>query len=80
MAPVFIFARHVEDVIREGKGTIEIPEGARISAAALDLIRDNKLKVTYVPSGSSAVFASDETLSGREDPNRTRELWLWFFA
>ncbi len=53
MAPVFIFAKHVEDVIREGKGTIEIPEGARISAVALDLIRDNKLEINYVPSGSS---------------------------
>jgi bacterioferritin-associated ferredoxin len=53
MAPVFIFAKQVEDVIREGKGTIEIPEGTRISAAALDLIRDNKLKITHVPFGSS---------------------------
>ena len=53
MASVFIFARDVEDVIREGKGTIEIPKGARISAAAFDLIRDNKLKITYLPSESS---------------------------
>jgi bacterioferritin-associated ferredoxin len=53
MAPVFIFAKDVQDVIRAGKGTIEIPEGARISAAALDLIRDNKLKITYLPFTSA---------------------------
>jgi len=71
MAPVFIFARDVEDVIREGKGTIEIPKGARISAAAFDLIRDNKLKITYVPLESSDVEAvsseaAAETRTGEE--------------
>jgi bacterioferritin-associated ferredoxin len=53
MAPIFIFARDVQDVIREGKRTIDIPEGARISAAAFDLIQDNKLEITYLPPVSA---------------------------
>jgi len=50
MAPVFIFAKDIEKVLREGKNGIEIPHGARISSAAQDLIRDNRIEVTYVTS------------------------------
>lgn len=53
MAPVFIFAKDVEDVIRAGKKIIDVPEGARISAAAFDLIRDNKVAIKYRPPGSA---------------------------
>jgi bacterioferritin-associated ferredoxin len=71
MAPVFIFARDVEDVIREGKRTIEVPEGARISAAALDLIRDNRLEITYLPPRSAppeeiTSEAAAQTQAGKE--------------
>lgn len=53
MAPVFVFVKDVEDVLREGKKEIEIAEGARISAAALDLIRDGKIKIVYKGATSS---------------------------
>jgi bacterioferritin-associated ferredoxin len=57
MAPVFVFAEDVEKALREGKKQIEIPEGARISAAALDLIRDRKIKIVYKDAKTSAAQA-----------------------
>jgi bacterioferritin-associated ferredoxin len=45
MQPVFIFAKQVEKIIAAGKRDIEIPEGARVSAAAADLIKAHKLKI-----------------------------------
>lgn len=48
MARVFIFAEQVKKIVRDGKTEIEVPEGARISAAAADVIKDKKLKVTTV--------------------------------
>jgi bacterioferritin-associated ferredoxin len=45
MAPVFIFAKLVQEILKAGKHEIEIPEGARISAAAADLIKEHKIKV-----------------------------------
>ncbi len=77
MAPVFIFAEDVANVVREGKGTIEIPEGARISAAALDLIRQKGLKITSVPSESTRPEgkSSNCALEARaaEDPDPGKE-------
>jgi len=55
MTSVFIFSDHVKKVLESGKKEIEIPEGARISAAAYDIIRDNKIRVTYVATGTLAV-------------------------
>jgi len=68
MTPVFIFARDVQDVIREGKRTIEVPEEARISAAALDLIRDNRLEITYLPPRSAP---SEKIASGAAAQTQT---------
>jgi bacterioferritin-associated ferredoxin len=68
MAPVFIFARDVEDVIREGKGIIAIPAGTRVSAAALDLIRDNKLEISYVPAESARPEEIPSETSAAEEP------------
>ena len=45
MAPVFIFAEHVLRIVRSGLKEIEIPEGARISSAAADLIKENKIRI-----------------------------------
>jgi bacterioferritin-associated ferredoxin len=45
MAPVFIFAKQIQQILKAGKKEIEIPEGARISSAAADLIKDNKIRV-----------------------------------
>jgi len=47
MAPVFIFTSHVKNVLDTGRKTIEIPKGARISAAAQDLIRDHQIQIRY---------------------------------
>lgn len=49
MAPEFIFAQDIEDLVREGKSTLDMGEGARISAAALDLIREHGLEVVIRP-------------------------------
>ena len=42
MGPEFIFSRDIEDLVREGKKTIEVGEEVRISAAARDLIREHR--------------------------------------
>jgi bacterioferritin-associated ferredoxin len=59
MAPEFIFAQDIENLVREGKRTLEAGEGARFSAAALDLIREHGLEVvtrpvTETPAGGPA--------------------------
>ncbi len=45
MAPIFVFVKDVEAILREGKKEIIIPEGARISPAALDLIQERGIRV-----------------------------------
>ena len=50
MAPVFIFAEQVRSIVRAGKKMIEIPEGARISSAAADLIKEHQIQVKTVAS------------------------------
>ncbi len=52
MAPVFIFAEQVQSVVRSGEKEIEIPEGARISSAAADLIKENKISIKIVAPGA----------------------------
>ena len=56
MAPVYIFAEQVQSLARSGKKEIEIPEGARISAAAADLIKEHQLQVKIVAPGRDAPF------------------------
>jgi bacterioferritin-associated ferredoxin len=51
MKPVFIFAEQVQSIVRAGKKEIEIPEGARISSAAADLIKENRIQVKTVAPG-----------------------------
>jgi bacterioferritin-associated ferredoxin len=55
MAPEFIFAQDIEDLVREGKRTLEAGEGVRISAAALDLIREHGLEVVTRPVAETPV-------------------------
>jgi bacterioferritin-associated ferredoxin len=45
MQRVFIFAEQVRKIIAAGNKEIEIPEGARISSAAADLIKDHELTI-----------------------------------
>ncbi len=64
MAPVFIFAKNVQDVLLKGKKEIEIPEGARVSASAFDLIKEKRIKIIYTAphsKTSSATPLPDDT-------------------
>ena len=63
MKPVFIFANHVKQILESGKKEIEIPEGSRISAAAYDIIRDNKIRITYV---AAETLAADTEMDDAE--------------
>lgn len=58
MAPVFIFAEQVRSIVRSGKKEIEIPEGARISSAAADLIKEHEIQIKTVAPGE---FSTDKT-------------------
>ncbi|MDR3568968.1 MAG: (2Fe-2S)-binding protein [Syntrophobacteraceae bacterium] len=50
MKPNFIFAQDVKAVLRDGTKKITIPQNSRISAAALDLIKENGVELTYAGS------------------------------
>lgn len=54
MAPAFIFAEQVRSIVRSGKKEIEIPEGARISSAAADLIKEHQIQIKTVAPGIAA--------------------------
>jgi bacterioferritin-associated ferredoxin len=58
MTAVFIFADQIREALAAGKKEIEVPEGARISAAAHDLIRDHKLRLTHVREPQAAAEGS----------------------
>ena len=47
MRPKFIFQKDVEALIREGKKELIVPEGCRISSAALDLIKEKNILVKF---------------------------------
>ena len=64
MAPVFIFAEQVRSIVRAGKSEIEIPEGARISSEAADLIKENKLQVKTVAPGAVSESPAQRTVAG----------------
>ena len=61
MQRVFIFAEQVQKIIAEGKKEIEIPEGARVSYAAADLIKDHKLIVKHTAPQSSTATRDSKT-------------------
>ena len=54
MAPAFIFAEQVRSIVKSGKKEIEIPEGARISSAAADLIKKHQILIKTVAPGIAA--------------------------
>jgi bacterioferritin-associated ferredoxin len=73
MAPVFIFARSVQKLIQEGAQEIEIPEGGRISAAAADLIKENKIRIKIISPGAAAPAAAPPvTEKPTEQPSAAR--------
>jgi bacterioferritin-associated ferredoxin len=61
MQRVFIFAEQVKKIIAAGKPDIEIPEGARISAAAAELIKDHKLNIKIIAPKSAAATKVPQT-------------------
>jgi bacterioferritin-associated ferredoxin len=69
MQRVFIFAEQVKKIIATGKQEIEIPEGARISAAAAELIKDHKLRIKIAaPSSTATAVSQSEDKSLQEQP------------
>ncbi|MBW2656168.1 MAG: (2Fe-2S)-binding protein [Deltaproteobacteria bacterium] len=62
MAPAFIFAEQVLSIVRSGKKEIEIPEGACISSAAADLIKEHQIQIKTVAPG---LAASGETSASK---------------
>ncbi len=66
MAPVFIFAEQVRKILQSGEKEIEIPQGARISAAAQELIKDNRLRIKTVPA--DALTTADEPVGKVKPP------------
>lgn len=67
MSPVFIFTETIADQIRAGRKKIEVPEGARISSAAMDLIRDNKAEIVYVSPDSEPPKGLPSDRAGVQD-------------
>jgi bacterioferritin-associated ferredoxin len=88
MAPVFIFAELVRSIVRSGKKEIEIPEGARISAEAADLIKKHHIEIKTIAPGkvsslqtimtedNSAETAREESHSkpGKQPPQGANKL------
>ena len=72
MAPVFIFAGQVSSIVRSGKKEIEIPEGARISSAAADLIKKHQILIKTVAPGIAAsgeIYAPKANRKKHTDPS-----------
>jgi bacterioferritin-associated ferredoxin len=61
MQRVYIFAEQVKKIIAAGKREIEIPEGARITAAAAELIKDRKLKIKIAAPQNAPASAVPQT-------------------
>lgn len=70
MARVFIFAEQVRKIVASGRKEIEIPEGARISSAAAELIKDKKLKIKVV-AAKSPTAADKPGLEGKPMPTQS---------
>jgi bacterioferritin-associated ferredoxin len=61
MAPAFIFAEQVRSIVRSGKKEIKIPEGARISPAASDLIKEHHIEIKTVAPGKASFGQTSKT-------------------
>jgi bacterioferritin-associated ferredoxin len=71
MARVFIFAEQVRSIVRSGEKEIEIPEGARISSAAADLIKENKISIKTVAPG--VLSSGKPKMTGKKSTERANE-------
>jgi hypothetical protein len=64
MARKFVFIKDVENLIKQGKTDMQLPEGSRFSPAAWDLVRENNIQVSYTGQPSAPVDASDDDIEG----------------
>jgi bacterioferritin-associated ferredoxin len=67
MAPAFVFAEQVREIIRSGKKEFDVPQGARISAAAMELIKDHGIEVHYLSSETISDKAGSEERAASAD-------------
>ena len=65
MTPGFVFAEQVRSIVRSGKKEMKIGEGARITSAAADLIKEHRIRII-------AVAPNEPTGERIEPPNRNR--------
>ncbi len=73
MARVFIFAQQVKALIAAGNKEIEVPEGAVVSAAAADVIKEHQLRIKTTPPAVAAptgVIQPDEKSTGAKPATR----------
>jgi bacterioferritin-associated ferredoxin len=73
MGPKFIFAKDIQGALKGGKREILVPEGSRISSAALDLIKEKGLQVTYVGSPKEGFEGSSPRTPSQEKPHAPPE-------
>jgi bacterioferritin-associated ferredoxin len=73
MGPEFIFSRDIEDLVREGRKTLEAGEGARISAAAWDLIREQGIEVVYQVRPETPPRAEPPATESKSAPETAKE-------
>ncbi len=67
MASSFIFAKQVRQVMKSGAKEIEIPKGARISPAAQDIIRENKIHIKTLNAEVTAASETSETVAKMDE-------------
>jgi bacterioferritin-associated ferredoxin len=72
MALVFIFAEQVRSIVRSGKKEIEVPEGARISSAAADVIKENKIRIKTVAPGMVSLSSAKTTVAGDNSTEKVK--------
>jgi len=68
MAPAFVFAEQVRKTIRAGKKKLALPDGARISAAAMELIKDHGIEIHYLSPKTPLVHAEREAVAVATGP------------
>jgi bacterioferritin-associated ferredoxin len=66
MAPAFVFVEQVRKAIRSGEKRLDLPQGARITAAAMELIKDHGIEIHYssLAKTPSSKVTGEETVSG----------------
>ena len=73
MKPVFIFADQVRSILKSGKKEIEMPDGARISSAAHELIKDNRIRVKTIPPKATVRDSESEVKLADAEPQNREE-------